>query len=86
MYLRFSAYMRQVLTSYLSSVSGNTGTSTQNVNDINFVAGDQFSVVHVGTAPIQGQTLTKEHVYEEIMTLNKQFQGEYESTSHCLFI
>ncbi|XP_065210993.1 uncharacterized protein PF3D7_1120600-like [Planococcus citri] len=58
-----------ILNTYLSSISGES--STQDIADINF-APRQFDLPQV--EPQENQNLTKENVYEEILTLNKQFQ------------
>lgn len=61
-----------ILNTYLSSISGES--STQDIADINF-APRQFELPQV--EPQENPNLTKENVYEEILTLNKQFQGNF---------
>lgn len=62
----------QLLNSYLSSISADAGA--QNTNEMNYVsAGRQYDMQ-------QDQSMSKEQVYEEILTLNKQFQGRYGSS------
>lgn len=63
----------QLLNSYLSSISVDAA-GAQNANEMNYVgAGQQY-----GMAP--DQSMMKEQVYEQILTLNKPFQGRYGSS------
>lgn len=70
-----------ILNTYLSSISGES--NTQNITDMNFAA-RQFDLAQV-VEPQENQTLTKENVYDEIMTLNKQFQGKFSISLELLW-
>ncbi len=65
----------QLLNSYLSSISGEP--SNQNGAEISFSTGQQFDVAQMDAQ--DQSSISKEHVFEEILKLNKQFQGQY----HC---
>lgn len=63
----------QLLNSYLSSISADAA-GAQNAGEMNYVgAARQYEM-----AP--EQSMSKEQMYEEILTLNKQFQGRYDSS------
>lgn len=61
-----------LLNSYLSSISNEV--NNQNSNDISFTGGRQFDIAQI---EMQDPPLSKERVYEKILTLNKQYQGNF---------